>query len=185
MASARDVIYKIYKNYKENSKFLDDNKNISLLTDYIDNLSKTLLLCIASYFEEEIKAIVHKALNADNKLILKEFLENKALDRQFHTFFDWKANNANKFFKYFGSEFSCYMTSKVENDEDKINLKLAIKDFIEIGSQRNQLVHGNYATFSNSYTVDEIYNKYKSACDFIDSLSVLFDEFRESAKSSE
>lgn len=182
MASARDVIDKIYKNYQENSKFLDDNKNISLLTDYIDNLSKTLLLCIASYFEEEIKATIHKVLNADDKLILKEFLENKALDRQFHTLFDWKSGNANKFFKYFGSDFSNYVKSYIESNEN--DLKLAIENFIKIGSQRNQLVHGNYATFNNEYTVNEIYEIYLSACNFVDLLPDLFDKFTKSSTSS-
>jgi hypothetical protein len=52
------------------------------------------------------------------------------------------------------------------------NLEDAIKSFMEIGRERNQLVHSDYASFSINKTPDEIYTLYLSADVFVKSVGV-------------
>ena len=46
-------------------------------------------------------------------------------------------------------------------------MKVAERSFIDLGRQRNLLVHENFAEFDVNITVEEIYNKYRKACKFI------------------
>ena len=175
--SARKTIEEIYKDYKEYSSYLEKEGQISFVSDYRNIFSKTLLLSVASYFEDEIKQIIHKVLLTSNSKMLKEFIENKALNRQYHTLFSWNENNANSFFRLFGRDFQDFMKCKVDLDE---NLKQSIKNFLLLGRTRNKLVHGNYAIFNIDMTVDEIFEKFQSSLMFIDSLILFCDEFNNS-----
>ena len=175
--TAREAIKQNYTDYQEYFSYLRENIEISFLSNYSDVFSKTLLLSVASYFEDAIKQIVHKILLTSESKILKEFIENKALNRQYHTFFDWKGSNANCFFALFGEDFKKFMKSKVKADE---NLEQSIKDFLILGKSRNELVHCNYALFNIDMTVDEIYTKFESALKFIDSLIPFCEEFNNS-----
>jgi hypothetical protein len=47
---------------------------------------------------------------------------------------------------------------------------ISVKDFVQLGSLRNQLVHQNYASFTLEKTADEIWGLYESACKFIEVL---------------
>ena len=172
--NAREAIKKIYEDYQEYSLYLEEKAQISFLSDYRNIFSKTLLLSVASYFEDEIKQIIHKILLTSELKILEEFIKNKALNRQYHTFFQWKENNANYFFGLFGQDFKKFMKERVKADE---NLEQSIKDFLFLGKTRNELVHCNYAVFTINMTVEEIFDKFESALIFIDSLIPFCDEF--------
>lgn len=175
--NARETIKKIYEDYQEYSSYLEEKSQISFLSDYRNIFSKTLLLSVASYFEDEIKQIIHKVLLTSESKILEEFIKNKALNRQYHTFFNWKENNANSFFGLFGEDFKQFMKSKVKADE---NLEQSIKDFLFLGKTRNELVHCNYALFKIDMTVEEIFKKFESALKFIELLIPFCDEFNNS-----
>ena len=175
--TAREAIKQNYTDYQEYFLYLQEKIEISFLNNYSDVFSKTLLLSVASYFEDAIKQIVHKILLTSESKILKEFIENKALNRQYHTFFNWTGNNANSFFGLFGEDFKKFMITKVKADED---LEQSIKDFLFLGKTRNELVHRNYALFNIDMTVEDIYNKFESALKFIDSLIPFCDEFNNS-----
>ena len=175
--TARDTIKKTYEDYQEYSLFLEKEGQISFVSDYRNIFSKTLLLSVASYFEDAIRQIIHKILLTSESNILKEFIENKALNRQYHTFFDWNGKNANSFFGLFGEDFKVFMKQKVKENE---NLDQSIKDFLFLGKTRNELVHRNYALFNIDMTVEDIYNKFESALQFIDSLIIFCDEFNNS-----
>jgi hypothetical protein len=92
------------------------------------------------------------------------FIRNKALSRQYHTLFDWGAKNCNSFLGLFGDDFKSSFCSKISSDK---LLEKSIKDFLEIGRERNRLVHQNYATYSLEKTAKEIFELHTSAKSFL------------------
>jgi len=170
MDSNGDIVGTRYKEFKEMIDYLETNKEISLKIVADDNLKKVLLLSAASYFEDEIKDIILSFVekNSDNNPMIKSFVKNKAMERQYHTYFDWGTGNANRFFSLFGEEFKDQAKGDVKDDSE---LEKSIRDFLEIGNLRNELVHGNFAVFPIEKTVEEIYELYRSAHQFIDYMS--------------
>lgn len=65
------------------------------------------------------------------------------------------------------------MTKRVRESDQ---LKESIRAFMEIGRQRNLMVHQDYATFPLEKTLEEIYASYRQALDFVDQLPVFLDE---------
>jgi len=170
MTSKVDIIERKYKDFKEIMDYLEKNKEISLKTIADNDLKKNLLLSAASYFEDLIKEIILNFVeNNSNKQIIKSFVKNKAIDRQYYTYFDWEAKNANKFLSLFGEAFKKEAEIDIENNTD---LKKSIKDFIELGNLRNEMVHENFTVFPLEKTAEEIYYLYRSAYQFINYLSL-------------
>ncbi|MEA3324548.1 MAG: HEPN domain-containing protein [Euryarchaeota archaeon] len=170
MGSNGDIVGTRYKEFKEMIDYLETNKEISLKIVADDNLKKVLLLSAASYFEDEIKDIILSFVekNSGTNLIIISFVKNKAVERQYHTYFDWSARNANRFFSLFGDGFKDQASEDVKDNSE---LEKSIRAFLEIGNLRNELVHGNFAVFPIEKTVEEIYGLYCSAHKFIDYLS--------------
>lgn len=141
---------------------------ISLRNDVQIAFSKTLLLSVASYFEvrmsEAVVATLFGGLDPADPRV--EFVRNKAVERRFHDWFDWKANNANQFFGAFGSEFRTHMVERVREDD---GLREGVRAFLQLGNLRNQLVHQNYAAFSLDLTVEDIFALYEKALEFVES----------------
>ena len=73
----------------------------------------------------------------------------------------------------FGEEFKKYATKKIKNEE----LEESIKNFLELGLNRNRLVHQNFASFSLEKTSEELYSSYQSAIKFIEWLPKSLREF--------
>jgi RiboL-PSP-HEPN len=123
-------------------------------------------LSCASYFEAEITEvfITFTKLKAGEQSILMHLIKNKALKRQYHTFFDWDKKNANAFFGLLGEDFLA--TAKRDVSASK-ELEKGISDFLELGSLRNQLVHKNFVSFPIEKTPDEIFAQYQSALLFL------------------
>lgn len=169
------LIHKIFEDYELNHKSLIDRQELSFANDYKNQSAKVVLLACASFFESKILEEIIKVLNTTNCDLTKNFLLNKTLIRQYHTLFDWNGANANSFFKLFGEEYSKYMKDKIKSDKF---LEQAIKDFLELGSLRNQLVHCNYATFKLELTIEDIKAKFESAQNFVNAINVLSDEFK-------
>ena len=169
MDSNGDIVGTRYKEFKEMIDYLENNKEISLQIVADDNLKKVLLLSAASYFEDEIKELILNFVEKNsNSPMIKSFVKNKAVERQYHTYFDWGTRNANRFFSLFGDEFKNQAKGDVKDNSE---LEKSIRDFLEIGNLRNELVHGNFAVSHIEKTVEEIYELYRSAHQFIDYLS--------------
>lgn len=158
----------LYQNFQELIAGIDP-KEVSLRGTVQVNFAKSLLLAAASYFEEQVKSQILDFVrfsSSNNKLVV-EFVQNKAIGRQYHSLFDWDAKNANKFFSFFGRDFQQEMHQFVQNDRGYAD---AIEAFLAIGRERNRLVHQNYAQISLEQTVEEIYYSYKIALQFVDSI---------------
>lgn len=171
-----DLVENIYKDYKSILDYFTEKQEITFRSISDAHLKKSLILCIASYFETKIIQDIESFFESKTSgtIIIKHFLTNKALKRQYHTFFNWEGNNANTFFSLFGTEFSDYMKEKVKNDSE---LQDAITNFIEIGRERNRLVHQNYGQFSIEKTLEEIYASYKKGSSFVSNLTIYLNQF--------
>ena len=132
-----------------------------------DQFAKTLLLAVASRFEARLTDCVVETFEGATRGsdALVSFVQKEAVERRYHTWFDWNANTANKFFRSFGEEFKNAMAAKVKNDPD---LDDAVRAFLELGRLRNELAHEDYATFSMPKTPDEVLERYRAAARFVD-----------------
>jgi hypothetical protein len=147
----------------------------SLVVSAADNFRKALLLAAASYFEHRVSSSVSEFVQekAPGSSLVVAFVRNKAIARQYHTWFKWDAANANQFFGLFGSEFTAMMQSRLKDSED---LRLAVRAFLEVGNERNKLVHQDFASFPLDKTLDDVYASYKSALVFVEGLATFLRE---------
>ncbi|WP_159002173.1 HEPN domain-containing protein [Streptomyces sp. NRRL B-3229] len=134
-------------------------------------LPKMLMLAAASEFEHfvcsHIRDYVAESSSGDRISFL---VERKAINRQYHTYFDWPKQKAGTFWALFGPEFKKAVESKISEEED---LSGGLKAFLEVGSVRNNLVHNNYADVTISYTLAEVHKLYTTGCKFVDALPSL------------
>jgi hypothetical protein len=154
---------------------LDAQNEPSLRASVDDNFRRSLLLAAASYFESRMVACVlafAEEVTGSNAM-LTEFVRIKGVERQYHSWFEWKDNNAIKFFSLFGSEFRVFMKAKVAKDAQ---IESAISSFMEIGRDRNRLVHENFASFTLEKTADDIYAAYRNGLHFVEVMPKLLRE---------
>ena len=169
-----DRIERHYQDSKDLVAYLMGKGEVSFAT-YIDNVyKKVLVLSAASYFESIISkcisAYATKASGPDKRIVT--LIENKVIERQYHTLFAWESKNTNKFWSLFGESTKNKVREQLSSDE---RLKAAEQAFIELGHQRNLLVHENFAEYDVNTTVEEIYTKYKSACEFVSFIGTVLD----------
>ena len=173
---ADTIVDRLYSDFKQLVEHLNKSVEPSLCSAAEDNFRKSLLLAAASYFEDRLTAeLVSFVGRASNRNILvTEFVRIRAISRQYFSLFEWEAGNANKFFSCFGNAFSTFMKAEVKADDE---LAKAIKAFIEIGLERNRLVHQNFGTFTLEKTAEEIFTLYQTASAFIDVIPVKLQQY--------
>jgi hypothetical protein len=160
------VVDTIYEEFQDAVGILRDAGQISLQIMLEANLRKTLLLSAASYFEVQLTREVQsftEEVTLGNDLI-KALVQQKAISRQYHAWFDWEKSNANKFFGLFGVTFKDHMAGVIVG---RPQLAEDIKAFLAIGNDRNLLVHSDYASYYIDRTPDEIYALYQAANRFV------------------
>jgi len=152
-------------------------EEISLRSVAAESFRKGLLLSAASLFEKQLIEVVIKLVRSwgGDNVALNEFVRIKAIERQYHTYFDWDRSNANKFFGLFGDDFKAFMSKRCREDG---SFDAAVKAFLEVGRERNRLVHQDFGSFTLEKTSDEIYELYKKATEFIAALEGSFAEYR-------
>jgi len=89
----------------------------------------------------------------------------KVVERQYHNWFDWDARNANRFLKMFGHACSEHMKAAIGDSEP---LSASVRAFMEVGRDRNRLVHDNFGSFTLEKTSEEIYKLYQVGREFVD-----------------
>jgi hypothetical protein len=159
----------LYRDHRAIDEALNSTNETSLAISASDVFRKALLLGAASRFEQLVSALVGefaaKCSGGDERLC--SLVQQKAIDRQFHTYVDWERSNANKFFKLFGDKFLDAMKKKTAGD---VNFASNTRAFIEIVSERNRLVHQDFANYSLEKTTEEIYQLYRNGLKFIEEL---------------
>jgi hypothetical protein len=136
---------------------------LSYLQAAEDNSRKVLVLSAASLFEhritEALLAYAHEASNA-NKCIVS-LIKNKAIKRQFHTFFDWKSQKAGAFYTLLGEDIGAALKAACTQSPRKEQLDA----FLVVGYLRNCMVHQNFAEFPLDQSADDI----RTLCELADS----------------
>lgn len=173
---ATTVVQRLHYEFFDLLKVLDKAGELSLRNTAQDNFRKALLLAAASYFEhrvtEDVIAFVEEAASGNSLVVY--FIRNKAVSRQYHTWFNWDAKNANQFFGLFGQEFAAYMKRRVEEDDE---LAQAVRAFLDIGEARNRLVHEDFGTFTLEKTSEEIFQLYLLAEKFVQAVPLALRDF--------
>lgn len=137
----------------------------SLLNVYQTDLPKVMIVAAASSFEKEVLRHIEEFYKETTRHeSAATFVMKKGLHRQYHQLFGWNDNNVNVFTNFFGP--GC-----TKNFKQQLNihewLETSMKDFLQLGRERNELVHGDFATHSLSLTPSEVQAKYESACRFV------------------
>jgi len=173
MIIRKDAVTNTYVEYSDLLTFLLNSGQVSYSAISGVMFSKLLTISIGSYFETELKEIVEGAFNKKNtNRIVIEFSKKNGFERKFHTWFSWEKTNANSFFSMFGNQFAEAAKSFVIANK----IEIPIKNFMEIGRERNRLVHENILIAPFEKTLDEVFDQYLSARIFVDSLPYLFNE---------
>jgi hypothetical protein len=166
---AETMIDRLYAESHELSEYLQQQGELSMLASAEASLRKVLLLSAASMFEVRIRGcLIDYAMekaSADESLV--SFVKNMAIERQYHRYFTWNGKNANSFFGLFGASFKQYMGQFAKEGTD---LHRSIRSFLELGDLRNTLVHEDFGNFPLEKTAAEIYDLYKDALLFVESL---------------
>lgn len=161
------AVARLHDEFSRLQRFLSEKGAPHYLPAIEDVFPKTMLLAAASYFEHrlssDVEQIAMEATTEDHVLVW--LVRSKVIERQYHTWFDWKAPNANKFFRLFGDGFRQRAQESVNGDE---RLKQSVADFLEIGRERNKLVHENFGDFALDKTAEEVVALYNSARVFVD-----------------
>ncbi|MFD1146090.1 HEPN domain-containing protein [Saccharothrix hoggarensis] len=173
--SGYDVIKKTIDEHSELMTFLGQRNELSLLTTVESTLPKVILLSAASDLESRVQGLIVKFFDqtTTSHEFAVSFVKNKAINRQFHTYFDWKGRSANPFFGLFGQKFKERIAAEYVADP---LLKPAVTDFCEIGAKRNELVHSNYATYTLNMTASEVFAMYERALYFIERMPLLLQD---------
>lgn len=167
MPTPQTPVDRLHGEFTQLLTFLDANGEVSLRSVADGNFRKALLLAAASYFERRLTTSVVDFVGEVTSTghVVRWFVERKAAERQYHTWFDWNGRNANQFFRLFGRTFGDHAKALVDNSE---NLSSSVQAFLEIGRDRNRLVHQDFASFPLEKTSEEIYETYCSATEFIE-----------------
>jgi len=100
------------------------------------------------------------------------FSTNKAIERQYHTYFDWKqTTNINQFLGLFGSDFRETVSSEIKNNGE---LAGQVEAFLIIGAERNKMVHGNFLEYVLEKSFDDLVSLHEKALRFIEYLTGKF-----------
>jgi len=151
--------------------FLSGQAQLTLLRAAEDNSRKTLLLSAASLFEHRIieALLTYSDRVSFSDACVASLIKNKAVKRQFHTFFDWESKKAGTFFTLLGDRLG----PTLKADCTKSPCKEQMDSFLEVGQLRNCLVHQNYAEFSLEKTADEVRQLCENADQFVERVEVL------------
>jgi hypothetical protein len=169
----------LYNDFKSLSIFLEERKEPSFELLVNNNSKKIILLAAASFFEfrfiDDLVSLLQE--KSDKKKVIVTFVKNKALNRQFHTLFQWdQKNGANNFFGLFGDDFKKHIQMKIHQDEE---LEKSVQAFLNLGSERNRMVHENFGSFYLEKSDEEIYSLYKESMYFITQFPKILKEYME------
>jgi hypothetical protein len=145
---------------------LNAQENLSLASFANATLRKVLLVSAASWFEVRISLAVERfsLVHSNGHPGIQSIIKRKAIDRQYHTYFEWTKGKPGPFYSLFG-EVCGNELKQLVNDNNE--LKNALTAFLELGNLRNELVHGSFATFPFEKTAEEVHALYLRAERFV------------------
>lgn len=173
--TVKPPVDRLFDDHQRLIELLDANNDVSLRVSVDATLRKVLVLSAASYFEQRIKSAIMDFVRttSEGSPCLMSLVERKAVERQYHTYFQWGEKNANNFFALFGTEFKTRMRLRVRDDSE---LAESVKAFLRIGLERNEMVHKDFASYSFDMTADEAIVLYRRALRFVEAIPQLLEE---------
>ena len=176
MSVGADPVDTLYREFKDLVEMLDASGQTSARSFVDGNFRKVLLLSAASYFEREMTESLREFTRdvVGDGHVLMAVVAGRVIERQYHTWFDWKASNANQFLKMFGAAFAERTRNDIRADE---SLSAAVRGFLEIGRERNRVVHQDFVTFRMEKTSDEIYDTYIRARQFVEWFRIVLSQY--------
>lgn len=127
-------------------------EDISNLADLDAQFRKLAVLSCASYLENDLMEAL-KQFFFDVGPEVGEFVRRGALERKFHTLFNWDKPLPDSFFKSWGTDCERRYRSRLEVD---MGCEGIMKSFMVLVAARNLLVHENLAERTSDLTFDEV-----------------------------
>ena len=170
------VVDRLHSDFAGLLAVLDEAGEVSLRSVADENFRKSLVLAAASYFERRMtEAVLTFVEGTTNRnVLITALVRNKAVSRQYHTWFQWEGSNANSFFGLFGNGFRDFMKARIRGDGE---LDDSVRAFLELGRERNRLVHQNFGVVPLEKTTEEIHELYRRALLFVESVPAALREF--------
>ena len=162
-----NVVDRLHGEFSDLREFLSDADGAKFLPVVEGYLPRTILLAAASYFESRLSDEVERLAAAEvgDDHVLTWLVRNKVIRGQYHRWFSWESANVNTFLSMFGRDFKDEAARWIAEDE---YLGRSVRDFLEIGRERNRLVHGNFGDAPLEKTTADVYALYESAKIFVD-----------------
>lgn len=165
-----EAVKGIYDDYVELVRILEVGSSPAGLVAINRSYHKHLLVAAASSLESRVKKLVPEIFKSRGSTALGTFVAKAVMARNYHTLFDWKAENAFGFFSSFGDECGKNFKSLVKAED---SLKRQHEAFMRLGNLRNLVVHNDYAAYSVDLTPAEVIELYRNACAFVDRIETL------------
>ncbi|WP_023270162.1 HEPN domain-containing protein [Acinetobacter gyllenbergii] len=169
-------VINMYEDYKKDDIVLSElirseSDLISFYTNYNNIFPKLFAVAAANFFEKYICDLIILTF-CDQKSLFSEFISNQALERKYHSMFNWKESNANQFYGLFGETFKEHMKSLLKHNT---LMKDNEKEFMFLGKVRNEIVHKGISTYNLNKTASEINTTFEKSILFI---TFLFDQIK-------
>ena len=132
-----------------------------------DIFRKFLAVSAASRLEQDTKKTLRELMrdiSGQQREMLVNFIEQKVLKRGCHALFNRNDNNANSFYASCGDDFSQFMRQKAAADE---GFGDAVCAFVNLGHDRNQLVHNDLASSEFNLSVNDVEGRFRRAAIFL------------------
>lgn len=160
------LIDSLYSDTTQLLALLNGTGDLSFVSFANSNLRKVLLLSAASWFEVRISAAVERfaTVHSSGHPGIESLIKRKAVERQYHTYFEWKKEKPGPFYALFGDACGGQLKRLVDGSDE---MKDSLAAFLELGSLRNELVHENFAAFPFEKTAEEVHSLYVRAERFV------------------
>ncbi len=170
------VVDRLHEEFSGLLDFLAQAGEVSFRTSADENLRKALLMSVASHFEYKLTTAIESfAVEiAGKEGVVANLVRTKVIARQYHAWFDWNGKNVNKFYSLMGTGFRTYMVEQERSDE---GLRAGVVAFLELGRDRNRLVHQDFGTFPMEKTTEEIYAQFLVAMTFVERFPQVLRDF--------
>ncbi|WP_292704635.1 MULTISPECIES: HEPN domain-containing protein [unclassified Nostoc] len=101
----QSIVDRIYQDNLDLLKFLEEKNEPSFMVQFNIVFTKTLLLSAASYFEHEICRMVQTFIEykTQNDECIVSIVKQKAIERQYHTYFDWEEGTSRAYLSVFSA----------------------------------------------------------------------------------
>lgn len=159
-----NTIHLMYSDYIKDNQALNillttNVELASLYSGYNNLFTKSFVIACSNSFEKKWLDFLPNFLSGHNPLT-KSFIRTQAVDRKFHTMFDWKNKSAGPFYGAFGENFKKFIAKKIKADG---TLKSQQDAFLELGQLRNLIVHEGIHTYSLQRDIKSIYELFKDS----------------------